>query len=368
VWPLARFVIATSGRAVLVRLVPLFGGIAIASTILFAGHGLNASDVIASMHRSLAARLTMWLVWLALATFPVSAAFAAPGTRVLRSLACTDRKSRVAIVGLLVILLAAAQAPVIVLCARGEDVASAFVAALLAVSLCASASSRNLVVFGFAGALVVIDRAPLSFLLAPPLACASVQHAWSSAFMGRSAIRIVRRSPKPIALALAYLARMIRSARARLHAAAVFVLAAGAALALSLRNDPDARPVQRALVVFAFPLSLACSLLVSPALETESLLLPLVRSTRTKALTLALAMALALAVPSTAFAATASTAAAVASHAPPEMIAACIAWSILIATAIGLWARRSRNARRSSTFMIGSIAIAATLTFMAASC
>ena len=359
---------ATSGRAVLVRAVPLFGAVAIASMILFAGHGLDASDVTAMMHRSLAARVVLWLGWIALATFPVAAAFDAPGTRILRSIARTDRASRIAIVVLLVTLLALAQAPISVLALRGDGWRSAFATTLLAVALCASASSRHLGAVAGASALVVIDHALLSIFFAPLLAAASVQHAWLSAFNGRSAIRIVRRSPKSIALALAYLARMIRSARARLHAAALFVFAASGALALTLRNDPDARPTQRALVVFALPLCLASSLLAAPALETESLLLPVLRSTRTKAVTLALAMGLALAVPTTAFAATASTAAAMASHASWLMVAASTAWSLGIAFAIALWARQSRRARRSSTFVVGAIAIAATFTFLAASC
>ena len=368
VWAIARFVMATSGRAAMVRAVHLFGAIAIASTIIFAGHGLDAADVTTMMHRSLAARVVLWLVWIALATFPISAAFDAPGTRILRSLVRTDRRSRIAIVGLLVALLVVAQAPIIVLELRGDGWRSAFATTFLAVAFCASASSGKRVVVALASALVVIDHTSASIFFAPLLAVVSVQHAWLTAFNGRSAIRIVRRSPKSIALALTYLARMIRSARTRLHTAALFMLAAGAALALTLRNDPDARPTQRALVVFAFPLCLASSMLATPALETESLLLPLLRSTRTKAVTLALAMALALAVPTTAFAATASTAAAIASHASWLMVAASTALSLATAFAIALWARQSRHARRSSTFTVGVIAIAATFTFLAASC
>ncbi len=275
----------------MVRAVPLFGAIAMASTIIFAGHGLDASDVTAMMHRSLAARVVLWLVWIALATFPISAAFDAPGTRILRSLVRTDRASRIAIVGLLVALLVVAQAPIIMLELRGDGWRSAFATMLLVVAFCASASSRNLVVVAFASALVVIDHTTATIFFAPLLAIVSVRHAWLTAFSGRSAIRIVRRSPKSIALALVYLARMIRSARTRLHAAALFMLAAGAALVLTLRNDPDSRPTQRALVVFAFPWCLASSILAAPALETESLLLPVLRSTRTKAVTLAMSSA-----------------------------------------------------------------------------
>ena len=49
-----------------------------------------------------------------------------------------------------------------------------------------------------------------------------------------------------------------------------------------LRNDPDARPVTRALTVLAFPLAIASALLAAPAIETEARLRPLLRATRTK--------------------------------------------------------------------------------------
>ncbi len=361
---LARALMATSGRAVTMRAVPLASVMGIVSAIVFAGHGLRARDVTSLMHGSLAVRAAMWLVWITLATPVVAPAFDAPGTRAMRSIA----HSSFALVTMLVALAVIAQAPLVALFARGEGALAATAAAFTAVALCASATSRSIALFAGTCSLVAMDRTPLTFAVAPVLAWLGVRRAWASAFEQHGAMRIVRRAPPAIALALAYVARMVRSARGRLEAAALVVFAGGAALALSLRNDPDARPIQRALVVLAFPVSIACGLLASPAIETEARLLPIVRAARTRTVTLGIAMCLALAAPSTAFAGTASAAAAIASHASHAMTIASIVWAALIASSIAVWARRASRARRSTTFLVGTIAIASAFTFMAAAC
>ncbi len=362
-------VLATSGRRVMIRAVPLAGAIAIVATIIFAGHGLRARDVTALMHGSLAVRASMWIVWTALASPVIAEAFDAPGTRMLRSIVRSSR----ALIAMLVALAALAQVPWIVLFVRGDGALAAIDAALLAVAACASTSMlgrsrRALPIFAGTCALVAIDRAPFTVLPAALLAWIATRNAWCFAFEERGAVRIVRISPAAIALASAYVARMIRSARGRLQSAALIVFAGGAALALTLRNDPDARPVQRALVVFAFPISIACGILAAPAIETEARLRPILRATRTRAYTMALAMMLALAAPSTAFAGTASVLAAVASHAPQTITFASMGWSVVLASSIALWARRSSRARRESTFLVGVIVIASAFTAVAASC
>jgi hypothetical protein len=191
----------------------------------------------------------------------------------------------------------------------------------------------------------------------------SIRRAWRHAFEQRAALLIVRRAPPAIALALAYIARIVRAARARLQAAAIVLFAGEGALALSLRNDADARPVSRALAVLAFPLAIAAALLAAPAIETEARLRPLLRSTRTKTATLALAMVLALATPSSALAATASVAFA------PSLTLLSAGYAIVIASAIAVWARRAaRRARRSSTFILGVAAIATAFTIAGSAC
>jgi hypothetical protein len=169
-------------------------------------------------------------------------------------------------------------------------------------------------------------------------------------------------------LALSYLARMVRTARARLGAAAMTFAAAGAALALTLRNDPDARPWQRALVVFALPSSIASALLAAPAVETEARLAPWLRSARTPAFVLALAMALALATPSTAFASTAGVLAAAASHKPMSIACSTTITAVAIACVVAMWARHAARSKRPSTFVLGVIGIAVISTTLAAAC
>jgi hypothetical protein len=369
---LARAVMTTSGRAAAVRAVPLFGAIAMASMIIFAGHGLRASDVVTVMRGSLGVRACMWLAWIALATPAVASTFDAPGTRTLRAIARAPRDAAI-LRALVLAIVIAVQAPMIMLFARGAGALDAIASALIGASACASAaaiarSRRAIVALAITAAFVAIDHATFVVVPAALLAWLAVREAWRSAFEQRGAVRIVRRSPPAIALASAYVARMIRSARGRLQSAAIVVYAGGGALALTLRNDPDARPVQRALVVLALPISIACALLAAPAIETEARLVPVLRATRTRGLTLACATVLALVAPSTAFAGTASALAAVASRSPHTMTLASIAWAALIASAIGTWARRASRARRSSAFLVGVVVIASVFTAVAASC
>ncbi len=356
---LGRATLATSGRAVFVRAAPLAGAVGIASAIVFAPHGLEPRDVVRMMNGSVVARLAMWAVWTTLATPAVSPAFDAIGTRTIRSL----RPSR-AILLIVAAIVGFAQTPWVLLFARGAGAAAAALATFTAIAITSAFASRDRRLI--ASSVVVIALGAHAFMIAPAvvLAFVSVRQAWRGAFDEHGVSRLVCRSPAAIALAATYVARMIRSARGRFQAAAVMVFGGGAALALTLRNDPDARPIQRALVVLALPLSAACGLLAAPALETETRLLPLIRATRTRRFTLALAMALALATPSTAFAGTATIAAALAAHTSPMLAAASVAWSVAIASVIAVWAR----ARRPSLFIAGVIAIAAAFTAGAATC
>ena len=321
------------------------------------------------MHGSIAVRASLWIAWIALASPAVASMLDAPGTRTLRSIA---RDSR-ALLAMLVALAALAQGPWLVLFARGDGAVAALNATFLTVAACASTatlgrSRRAIAIIAGTSALVAIDRAAVTLIFAALLAFAATRTAWCSAFEERGAVRIVRLSPAAIALASAYVARMIRSARGRLQSAALIIFAGGGALALTLRNDPDARPVQRALVVLAFPISVSCGASRGARDRNRSAPSSDLRATRTRASTMALATMLALAAPSTAFAGTASALAAVSSHAPQTMTAASLGWSVLIASSIAIWARRASRARRSSTFLVGVIAIASAFTAVATSC
>jgi hypothetical protein len=366
--PLARALISTSGRAVAARAVPLACASAIGAAIVFAPQGLRTRDVVALSDGSAGFRVGLFATWVVLATPAAAAAFGAPGTVMLRSL----RPPR-PFFAMLAVLLALAEAPWIALFARGGGVSRGALAALLAVAGTASASAlrsrRGLSLFAATMALVVV-RPPAAVALpaAAALAWLAVRVAWSEAVEARPGVRMVRRSPPALALASAYVAATMRGAQARVRAAAVVVLGAGGALALTLRNDPDARPLPRTLVVLAFPLAVACALLAAPAIETEKRLAPLLRSLRVPAATLALATALALAAPSSAFAATAGAVACAASHGPVSVALAAWLWALPIAASVALWARRASRARRPSTFVLGVLVIATLFTLVPASC
>jgi hypothetical protein len=350
---LVRAVVTTSGRAVAVRAVPLCMAVGLVSAIVFGGHGVNASMVVEMMHHVLGARVAMFVAWVMLASPAAVRAFDAPGTITLRSL----RPSRVWLFGTLMVIVVLAQTPWIAL-ASSTGTLSGTNAALLA---CAATTSLP----GFAGALalVAIDPSP-AIAVVPAFAFAvfSVSHAWRRALEQRAVVPIVRRAPPAIALAMTYVARIVRVARARLNAAAIVVFAGEGALALSLRNDPDARPLSRAIAVLAFPLAIAAALLAAPVVETEARLRPLLRSTRTKSSAIAIAAVLALATPSSALAATASVALA------PHLTLVASTYALVIAGAVALWARRAARARRSSTFILGVAAIATAFTIAGSAC
>ncbi len=368
---LVRAVIATSGRPVATRTVALMCGVAVIAAIVFAPHGLRPRDVAQMLAASAAARITVWSVWIMLARSATADAFDAPGTRTLRAL----RPPKTWMTVILVLLLACAQLPLTVLSVCADGVVRGASTTLLAVALVASShgafrSRVALAAFTCAATIVAFDVSPrLAVLPAAGLAFVATRVAWRDALSSRGAVvRIVRRSHPVVVLALSYLARMVRSARARLGAAAMTFAAAGAALALTLRNDPDARPWQRALVVFALPSSIASALLAAPAIETEARLVPWLRQARTPTFVLALAMALALATPSTAFASTAGVLAAAASHAPRSIAWATTFTALAIACAVAQWARLAARSRRPATFVFGVVGIAVISTTLAAAC
>ncbi len=360
---IVRAVGATSGRAVAPRALALVSAVATGAAIVFAPNGLRARDLVAIMHTSPAARLALWTAWTVLATPSVAAAFDAPGTRSLRSL----RLGRAHVV-ILTVLVVAIQAPWGALFARAEGAAAGAHASLLAAALCTSACvlrrpAPGAVVFAGAATLAMVD-ASAWLTLVPALGAAYVgtATAWRHALERRPSLRIVRRAPAAIALASTYLVRVVRVARARLHASATIMLAAGGALVLTLRNDPDARPLQRTLVVLALPLTIVCGLLAKPVVETEARLKPLLRSTRTRPVTLLVAATLALAAPSSAFAATAGVVAAHAAHVTSTLPVAAFGWAVAIALSVAVWARRSAR------LFLGAVLIAALFTAGAALC
>lgn len=369
-WAEARAVFATAGRPVLLRAIALGTGVGVLAAIFFAPNGIRAADVARWMHASVFVRASLWAAWVALATPVVASALDAPGTRTLRSL--VRRRTLVIAV---TILFAAAQLPWAILFARGSGIAAAANALLLAVALesslvAATRRPRHAIFTAAASALVVADLpAFLTLLPAAALAYASTAAAWRSPPIARaSSLRFSRPTFPALAIALAQLLAIARTARARISTAALTASIGCATLYLSWRNDPPLRPIERALVVLTLPLCIVASVLVAPALGVESRLRPHLRATRTPARVVFLGLAIALSAPTVALGATSSAVAvSLAGTSPWPVAAVASAWAGVVASAIAAWARRhDRTARRDpATFVIGVVVVASVLTWIA---
>jgi hypothetical protein len=316
------------------------------------------------MHESVSMRVALWAVWVTLATPVVAAAFDAPGTGTLRTL--VPRRTLVTHV---LLLLTAAQLPWATLFARGSGPIAATNAALLAVGveasvLAASRRPRHALLLAMAAATIVADL-PAHLTVAPALALAyaSTMAAWRSGLASRtSTLHLTRPTYPVVALTITQLLGLIRTARARLTMAALMAFIGGSALALSLRNDPPARPIARALLCLTLPLCVAISALVAPVQRVEERILPFARATRTSSRVVFLSFALALSTPSSALGATSSAVAMSMTGGSPWPVAATmLAWTTLLAFTLAAWARRHQRTQRKSpaVFTIGVIVVAA---------
>jgi hypothetical protein len=216
----------------------------------------------------------------------------------------------------------------------------------------------------------MVDVPPaLALVPAALLAFASTSAAWRCALETRDASVPLTRTTHPLpALAMVHVLALARVARARVVVAAMLAAIGGVALRLSLQNDPPSRPVARALTIFALPLSIAASVLVTPALASEARLRPLLRATRTPGAVLLFALALAIGAPSSALGATSSAlAASLAGGSAWPIAGAVAAWAAPLALAIAAWARRhDATARRDPMlFVMGVLAIGAAATWVA---
>jgi hypothetical protein len=327
--------------------------------MIFTPHGLRAAVVVKLLESSLALRAGVLAAWCILATPVIAGGFDAPGTRTLRALGVPRGFWVATALGFVMVV----QLPWFALLAVGGGFADAMVAALLAaaiqMSLAASASRPRAAVWGcIAFGLAMMSPPPWATALpALGLAFASTDAAWRGALYRPGAhVRFTRPSHPVLALMMAHALRLLRTARARLSLAATTIFAGGAALAMSLRNDPTPRPGHRALAVLSLPIAAAAATLVAPLLENESRMRPWLRSSRTPSWAVFAAFALALATPSSALAAGAGGVAAFANPVPAwQVVPALASWALVLAVAVGVWARsHQRTARRSATvFVIG---------------
>jgi hypothetical protein len=367
-----RAVLVTAGRPVLRRASAMAAGIGIAATIVFGGSGLPPADLVHLLHGSLPARAALWTGWTMVAGAVMAPAFDAPGTRTLRAM----RLPRTLLLASLLALTGAVQAPWAILFLLGDGPLRAAAVTALAIALpcslmVAARRPRSAPLSLAAMALVAWDG-PASLTLPPAVVLAAlVLHvAWlRGQERGGSLWRVTRPLPAVLALALAHLLRLTRVERARLSFAALGAAAGCTLLSFSLRNDPTERPVHRAVLFMALPLTLAAATLAPPALDSEHQLLPWLRSLRVRAVAVVAAFALALATPSSALAAGAGAVAGAAGGVSAAHLGLALAcFSLVIASAVAAWARlhdRTRN-RNPIVFVLGAVGLAMIFVGMAA--
>jgi hypothetical protein len=369
-----RAVLLTAGRPVFRRGAALVAVVGIGATIVFAGNGLRAGDLVRLFHASPAARALLWAGWTLLVAPVVSPAFDAPGTRTLRSL----RLPRAPLVIGLLALFGCTQAPWALLFARGGAPLEPVVAASLGVAIpCALMGTRQRARSSWTllGALALAAwDGPPAILLFPAVALAvfSAASAWSTGLERPArSVPMIRPMPAVLALAAAHLLRLLRSECTRLALSSLVAAGGCALLSASLRNDPAEQPLRRALVLMALPLTVGAAVLAPPMLDLERRLHPWIRSLRVRASTVALAFVLALATPSTALAAGAGAVAGAAAGAKPALLGAGLAVASLASTlSIAAWARAHDRSRRRNpvVFALGVAAIVIVLTAAASAC
>jgi hypothetical protein len=361
----ARAVLVTAGRAVLPRAAALFAAIGIVASVLFAGQGLRAADVVRLDGESLAARAALWLGWTLFALPAVAPALDAPGTRTLRALRLPPAALLVPLAG----VFAFVELPWAILFARGSGPASALAGTGLHVALQASLlgarTRRRSAVLVAAVVALVAWNPPAPWLVVPAalLGAVAVRAAWRQALdRPRTTLRLLRPMPAILALTIHHGLRLVRAERPRLALGALASATFAAFLSFSLRNDPTASPGSRAAAVMALPCTLTAALLAAPLLDAERRLQPWLRSLRVRAPLVVSVFFLTIGTPTSVLAAGTGAISGAAAGAPPLPLAAAVstsAWAVTIL--LSAWARVHQRTRRRNpvVFVLGAIAVAA---------
>jgi hypothetical protein len=361
----ARAVLVTAGRALLPRAAALFAAVGVIATILFAGQGLRAVDVVRLHNESLGVRAALWLGWTLLALPAIAPTLDAPGTRTLRTL----RLPQAALLVSLALLFAFVEIPWAILFARGGGPASALASTALHVALQASILATRVrlrsVGLVMAALALVAWNPPVPWLVIPAalLAAVAVRAAWRHAVdRPRANLRILRPMPALLALTIQHGLRLTRTERPRLAMGALASAIFAGFLFFSLRNDPTVSPWSRAVAVMVLPSTLVAALLATPLLDAERRLQPWLRSLQVRARIVVFAFLLAMGTPTSVFAASTSAISSAAAEASPLSVAAAVgaaAW--VVAALLSAWARLHQRTRRKNpiVFALGVIAIAA---------
>ena len=308
---LAAALTRASGPPALLRAIPAFAAIAIAATIVFAGNGMNAADVVAITRSSSPARLALWGGWLLVATPITKALLSHPSTHHLRALP-VPRWQFLAVQGAHVAL---AQAPWMLLWGRGGGAGAAVAAGAGAAAAQALIVARPTSLAG-AGAAAILAGAviagaePLALGIAGIAAGAiGVTIAWTRAperagsFGGApdaGRIRSAISGPPAIGITIVHVMMLWRTERTALHRGAVAALLGGAVLTLTAaNNEVSDTTMMDALTVgiAALPSSIAAGSVAGPILAGERRIGWILDTTATGATARVLSAAAATAIP-----------------------------------------------------------------------
>jgi hypothetical protein len=276
----------SSGAAAATLAIPLYGGVALASAVIFGGNGMDTADLIRVERGSITTRLTLWLGWIVLTT-PIARAFlTAPNAAWLRSLPI----ARARVVLPLCFGLVAFQLPWIILYGRGSGVLNGLGAGALGAAITASIASigmlRYRALLAIPALVWVVLGLPLSFgalVAIPALTIAARDGFYRGVALTPPATRLVR-GPAITALTGAFVVRLLRAERVALTRALLVAAAGGALAAVGARNNDRLDSSGFAfftMAVASLPLVLASGVVAGPIARTEQALTWLLATTAT---------------------------------------------------------------------------------------
>lgn len=280
-FPLLRALAVTAGRGAFRRSVPFYFAVLIAAGIAFGGNGMDAADLTRLMRRSAAVRIPLWGLWLVGSGPAVLALLTEPRLLFLRSLPVP----RWRVLSAHALLLLIAELPWVVLFARGEGLLYGLAVAMATMSLhcvwVARPLSRRqgwLTLLSLPVFWAVAVSARPSLLLLAGLACLvlALPQAYVAAPERDSHTRLLflsARLPPTLALALAYLALLVRGQRALLlRSVLLTLLAVGISYLAIVNNHVVSTESQATLAIgtLSVPLLLALCSVAAVILRIET--------------------------------------------------------------------------------------------------
>jgi hypothetical protein len=243
---LAAILCRTAVRRASPVAVPLYLAIAVVSSVLFGPNRMSAADACEALEASLAIRAVLWVGWLLLSLPVARSLLVVPESFWLRSLPLPAWWMWLVHAG----LVAAAQAPWILLWSSGRGVTTGLAygltaAAANALLVPAPRPGRALLLAVTVAAPLLLAPAPALLGVAPVLLLFAVGEAWGRApevgGRGGSALAVFR-GPRWVALSVASLVDLWRGDSSRLVRALVISCIGSGVIWLVIRNNHIAEP------------------------------------------------------------------------------------------------------------------------------